>query len=134
MLNQSHGFIGIVFLMILLLAALGTKITYADEAVTGEMAVETKNAIDEYVKQDSNLKGSFFIYDEITKQVLDLKYDHTHKTVKKTDSGKYLACVDFVDDSKTIYDLDFYLDKTHAGNWEVYEIAIHKVNGQSRLQ
>ena len=114
MLNQSHGFIGIVFLMILLLAALGTKITYADEAVTGEMAVETKNAIDEYVKQDSNLKGSFFIYDEITKQVLDLKYDHTHKTVKKTDSGKYLACVDFVDDSKIKYDLDFDLDKTHA--------------------
>ena len=60
MLNQSHGFIGIVFLMILLLAALGTKITYADEVVTGEMAVETKNAIDEYFKQDSNLKGSFF--------------------------------------------------------------------------
>ena len=56
------------------------------------------------MSRDNDLKGSFFIYDVESNQVLHLKYDHTHETVKKTENGKYFACIDFVDENKNTYD------------------------------
>lgn len=120
-------------LTILLSIMIGAVAFGADQEVTGKEAEQVRSAIGDYVNRDGGLKGGFFIYDEETGRVLGLEYDHTHETVKKTDTGKYFACVDFVDENKNTYDLDFYLDKTGSGNWEVDEIVVHKVNGENRL-
>jgi len=119
---------------LLLFTAVGYVAFGADQKITAEETEQVKNAIADYVNRDNELKGSFFIYDEESDTVLDLKYDHTHKAVKQTENGKYFACVDFVDRNKNIYDLDFFLDKTDLGTWEVEEIVIHKVNGVNKLK
>ena len=50
---------GIIFLLVL-----GVGILRAGEKVSGEEAEKVRSTIESYVKQDSNLKGGFLIYDE----------------------------------------------------------------------
>lgn len=114
------------------LLALGAGMLQAGEKVTGEKAEKVRNFIESYVKQDSDLKGGFLIYDEKGNKVLNLKYDHVHQGVEKTKDGEYFACVDFVDSNKNTYDIDFYADK-EGEEWDISDIVIHKVNGKDRL-
>jgi hypothetical protein len=112
---------------------LGVGMLRAGEKVTGEEAEKVRSTIETYVKQDSDLKGGFLIYDEKENKVLNLTYDHVHKGVEKTESGEYFACVDFVDSDKNTYDLDVYVEKD-GGEWDISDIVIHKVNGKDRLK
>ncbi len=72
---------GVTFLLVLVVGMLR-----ADEKVTGEEAEKVRSFIESYVKQDNALKGGFLIYDEKGNKVLNLKYDHVHKGVERTES------------------------------------------------
>lgn len=88
-----------------------------------------KQAIKEYVEQDTALKGAFLIKDPKSSAVRELDFDHIHDSVHETQPGAYYACVDFKEGEK-ILDLDFYLKETSAGRFEVSDIVIHKVDGK----
>ncbi|MGH7792722.1 MAG: hypothetical protein ACREOB_10470 [Thermodesulfobacteriota bacterium] len=119
---------GIIFLLVL-----GVGILRAGEKVSGEEAETVRSTIESYVKQDSDLKGGFLIYDEKENRVLNLTYDHVHKGVERTEGGEYFACVDFVDSNKNTYDVDVYVDKEGEG-LNISKMIIHKVNGKDRLK
>jgi len=119
---------GVIFLLVL-----GVGMLRAGEKVTGQEAEKVRSAIESYVKQDSNLKGGFLIYDEKENKVLNLTYDHVHKGVEKTEGGEYFACVDFVDSDKNTYDIDIYVDK-EGESLNISKMIIHKVNGEDRLK
>ena len=115
------------------LLALVVVMSHAGEKVTGQEAEKVRSFIESYVKQDSNLKGGFLIYDQKENKVLNLKYDKVHKEVDKNESGQYFACVDFVDSNKNTYDIDFYASK-NGEKWDISKIVMHKVNGEDRLK
>jgi hypothetical protein len=119
---------GVTFLF-----ALGVGMLRAEEQVTGEEAEKVRSFIESYVKQDSALKGGFLIYDRKENKVLNLKYDHVHKGVEKTESGEYFACVDFVGSNKNTYDIDVYASQK-GEEWDITKLVIHKVNGKDRLK
>ncbi|HWP93421.1 MAG TPA: hypothetical protein VNN20_14605 [Thermodesulfobacteriota bacterium] len=119
---------GIIFLLVL-----GVGILRAGEKVTGEEAEKVRSTIETYVKQDSDLKGGFLIYDEKENKVLNLTYDHVHKGVEKTESGEYFACVDFMDSDKNTYDIDVYVDK-EGESLNISKMIIHRVNSKDRLK
>lgn len=119
---------GVIFLLVL-----GVGMARAGEKVTGEEAEKVRSTIESYVKQDSNLKGGFLIYDVKENKVLNLTYDHVHKGVEQTGGGDYFACVDFVDANKNTYDLDVYVQKD-GEEWDISEIVIHKINGEDRFK
>lgn len=125
--------IRLILLLVAISIVLGIVADQAEDKLTGENAEKVGDSIETYVKQDSSLKGGFLIYDEKEEKLLNLKYDHVHKGVKKTESGQYFACVDFVDENKNTYDLDFYVDK-EGENLYISNIVIHKINGKDRLK
>ena len=119
--------------VVIFLLVIGVGMVYAGEKVSGEDAEKVRSTIESYVKQDSDLKDGFLIYDEKENKVLNLTYDHVHKGVEKTEGGEYFACVDFVDSDKNAYDLDVYVEK-YGEEWDISDIVIHKVNGKDRLK
>lgn len=123
----------ILFAFAVILTLGGAKLNAAEE-ISGEEAKNIKNSIETYIKDDINLKGGFFIYDKKEKKTLILNYDHVHDGVKRVESGEYFACVDFVDDNKNSYDIDFYIDKKDSAGLYVSNIVLHKVNGESLLK
>lgn len=123
----------VIFWALSLLISFGFGVLQGEDKVASEKAAGVRNFIESYVKHDSALKGGFFIYDEEADKVLNLKYDYVHKGVDKTEGGEYFACVDFMDNNKNTYDIDFYLDQK-GEIWEVSDLVIHKVNGKQRLK
>lgn len=93
---------------------------------------KVQEAVEQYIKQDAQLKGGTFLRDAKANVVRDLKFDYVHQGVERTGTGQYAACVDFLDQSKNRLDVDFWLQPTASGDLEVSKIRIHKVNGVER--
>lgn len=89
-------------------------------------------AVEQYVRNDTKLKGGFFLSDPQEKQVRDLTFDFVHKSVDARPGNLQVVCVDFLDRAKNRLDIDFFLKPTPKGNLEVTDIKIHKVNGVER--
>ncbi|MCI0622138.1 MAG: hypothetical protein L0387_10805 [Acidobacteria bacterium] len=86
-------------------------------------------AVEQYVKDEAQLKGGFFLRDSAKGEVRDLKFDYVHQGLEKTAAGEYAVCVDFLDQSKRRLDVDFWLKPTASGDLQVSKIRVHKVNG-----
>ncbi len=93
---------------------------------------KVQEAVEQYIKQDTQLKGGNFLRDAKENLVRDLKFDYVHQGVERTEAGQYSACVDFLDQSKNRLDVDFWLQPTASGDLQVSKIRIHKVNGVER--
>jgi hypothetical protein len=89
-------------------------------------------AVEQYIKQDTQLKGGYFLRDLRDNTVRDLTFDHVHQGVEQTPAGEYVVCVDLLDQSKNRLDVDFWLKPAGAGDLAVSKIRIHKVNGVER--
>ena len=91
------------------------------------------NAIQQYVDEDSALKGGYFlIYDPVSSSVLQLKLTKIHQDkLAKVGEGLYFACSDFAAGKDATYDLDFFL-REKGDRLAVSEIKIHKENGNPR--
>jgi hypothetical protein len=99
-------------------------------------ASEIRKAIESYIKNDSNLKGGYFLlYDPKDKQVLQLNFVRVHdrvSVIKKENA--HFACSDFkTADGKSTYDLDFWMKKDKHGELDVYKVVVHKKDGKERF-
>ena len=85
-------------------------------------------AIEDYVRQDVDLKEKFLLLDPRNGEPLALSFDHVHSGVYEHEAG-YRACVDFTDASGTLYDVDIVVS-VEDGDSEVREVFLHKVDGE----
>lgn len=103
----------------------------AKSVTTDELA----HAIEKYVKDDTQIKGGFFLlYDEQEKKPLVLTLEKVHKDqLAEVEKGVHFACVDFKSTDGVTYDLDFLMKQSDGGLTPT-EIFIHKVNGKPRYE
>lgn len=99
------------------------------DTVKPETAAQVRKSVEKYVKQENQLKGGFFLRGAESKDVRDLQFDYVHEGVKKTAADQYYVCVDFLDSAKKRLDVDFYLKPAAAGEFEITEIKVHKIDG-----
>jgi hypothetical protein len=92
------------------------------------------DAIANYVKRESALKGGFFlVYDKDTNRTLALTLDRVHRErLAKVADGTYFACADFKTQEGKTYDLDIFMKGPSKDQLEVTEISIHKEDGKER--
>ena len=90
-------------------------------------------SIENYIQNDVNLKGGFFVYDKDKKELLTLTLTKIHKERLSNIGGEtYFACADFSASNGNIYDLDIFMTGKSKENLDVTEINVHKENGQAR--
>lgn len=95
--------------------------------------VQVKKAIEDYIAQDTQLRGAFFLRDPRDGSVLRLSFDHLHEHVSPAEGGTHSACVDFKDDSGKVYDVDVYV-KQSGSTYQPAKLVLHKVNGEVVVQ
>ena len=94
-----------------------------------ELAISIEN----YIQNDVNLKGGFFVYDKNKKEILTLTLTKIHKERLSNIGGDtYFACADFSASNGNIYDLDIFMTGKSQDNLVVTEINVHKENGTAR--
>ena len=90
-------------------------------------------SIENYIQNDVNLKGGFFVYDKDKKELLTLTLTKIHKERLSNIGGDtYFACADFSASNGNIYDLDIFMKGKSQSNLVVTEINVHKENGTAR--
>ena len=90
-------------------------------------------SIGNYIQNDVNLKGGFFVYDKDKKEILTLTLTKIHKERLSNIGGDtYFACADFSASNGNIYDLDIFMTGKSQDNLVVTEINVHKENGKAR--
>ena len=90
-------------------------------------------SIENYIQNDVNLKGGFFVYDKDKKELLTLTLTKIHKERLSNIGGDtYFACADFSASNGNIYDLDIFMTGKSIDNLVVTEINVHKENGKAR--
>ena len=90
-------------------------------------------SIENYIQNDMNLKGGFFVYDKNKKEILTLTLTKIHKERLSNIGGDtYFACADFSASNGNIYDLDIFMTGKSQDNLVVTEINVHKENGTAR--
>ena len=95
--------------------------------------LELAISIENYIQNDINLKGGFFVYDKNNKEILNLTLKKIHKERLSNIGGDtYFACADFNASNGNIYDLDIFMTGKSKDNLDVTEINIHKENGEAR--
>ncbi|MGH9789049.1 MAG: hypothetical protein ACRD4U_10145 [Candidatus Acidiferrales bacterium] len=115
------------------LMALASHAQPGDE-VKPEVAAKVRAAAEKYVKQETAVKGGFFLRDAATGQVRDLRFDYVHNGVDLTPENEYRVCVDFVDPSQNQLDVDFDLKPSASGEFEVTRIKVHKVKSGEKKE
>jgi hypothetical protein len=95
---------------------------------------QVANAIEGYIKDDTRLKGGYFLYyDAKNKEMLRLTLDKVHRDrLAQTAPATYFACSDFKTPEGKAYDLDFWIHEAPNGELKVTEIMIHKEAGKPR--
>ena len=90
-------------------------------------------SIENYIQNDVNLKGGFFVYDKDKKELLTLTLTKIHKERLSNIGGEtYFACADFSASNGNIYDLDIFMTGKSTNELVVTEINVHKENGKAR--
>ena len=90
-------------------------------------------SIEDFIQNDVNLKGGFFVYDKNKKEILTLTLTKIHKERLSNIGGDtYFACADFSASNGNIYDLDIFMTGKSQSNLVVTEINVHKENGEAR--
>ena len=90
-------------------------------------------SIENYIQNDVNLKGGFFVYDKDKKEILTLTLTKIHKERLSNIGGDtYFACADFSASNGNIYDLDIFMTGKSIDDLVVTEINVHKENGKAR--
>ena len=102
----------------------------ADDASIPEAVKDrARAAMEEFIKHEVEVKGTFLLVDKDDNKTLSLNYDKLHKGMVKFQDG-YLACADF-NAGKSAYDIDF-LVKEVGGTYRVVKAAVHSVDGKKR--
>jgi transglutaminase-like putative cysteine protease len=95
--------------------------------VTPTAAIQT--GIERHIEEQVRLGGGYFKLPFHNKE-LRLKLVRVHtEYLSNLGPGRYFACVDLVDVSGDVYDVDFFLAGEPAA-MQVTETTVHKINGQ----
>jgi transglutaminase-like putative cysteine protease len=90
---------------------------------------EIQAGIEKHIEEQVRRGGGYFHLPFQDKE-LRLKLVRVHtEYLSKLGPGRYFACVDLVDVSGDVYDVDFFL-AGEAGALKVSETIVHKLNGQ----
>ena len=106
-----------------------------DQPVTKALTKEElAEAIEDYVSEDANLKGGFFlVYDHEADTTLALTLELVHKArLSRIAADVYFACADFKTPEGKTYDLDIFMKGTTKDNLQVTEVIVHKEEGEPR--
>ena len=107
---------------------------YEGKPATGERIADlVAEAIEDFIEEDSKLKGgAFLVYDPVDKKpiLLELVKVHADRIGSVGDNAFY-ACTDMRDLDDAEYDLDFFMKKTDDG-FKATQVAVHKKSGQAR--
>lgn len=123
------------------------EVTYSDDVVETVSAEGIKKFIKSYIENETTLKGGYFLlFDKVKNEVLQLNLskinDRVNLVIKdEVFCGKYrtrhfwIASCNFESaNGKSNYELDFWIKNKNAnGDFEVFIIAIHKVDGKERF-
>lgn len=113
------------------LVAFSDRVSLAadDASIPADVKEKSRAAMEQFIKHEIEVKGSFLLNDPVENKILNLKYDKLHKGMVKYKDG-FLACADFTQ-GKTPYDIDF-LVKIVDGQYRVVQAAVHAVDGKKR--
>lgn len=90
---------------------------------------DIQTGIEKHIEEQVRLGGGYFKL-PFRDQELRLKLVRVHtEYLSKLGPGRYFACVDLVDRSGDVYDVDFFL-AGEPGAMKVTETIVHKLNGQ----
>ncbi len=125
--HVSHGTGWSLATLAILATLLAAHAGAADDA--------TPEAVREAAAKHVQASGGTMTFDDPSGDGrLTLAFDHVHDGVKSTEGGRQVVCVDFKSADGTVYDVDFYVDRTGAsGDLVVEDAVIHKVGGKSVL-
>lgn len=92
------------------------------------------DAIEAHIAREAEGNGGKYVLnDPETGETLRLELDKVHEErLSKVAEETYFACVDFVADDGTTYDVDFFMKGESAGDLKYEDFSIHKVNGVER--
>lgn len=95
----------------------------------------TPKAVREAAEEHVRASGGEMSFDDPSGDgQLTLAFDHVHGGVKATEGGRQVVCVDFNSADGTLYDVDFYVDRSEGSNaLLVGDTVIHKVSGKNVL-
>lgn len=100
-------------------------------AAKAPSADDIRQAMKDYVTQESEETGTFDVFDPETGDMRELSLVRVHERVGKT-GNYYYSCADFKDiNSGEMLDLDLDVED-QDGNLSVVDVRIHKVNGKER--
>lgn len=122
-----RGWLLAIFLVLAVTASLAQPQKASDEKKSRAI----KSAIENYIKNDVEVKGAFLLGDPIEGTVLNLSFDGLDKNVGSGKDGSPFVCADFRDKEGKKYDVDVYVSKAD-GKWIVKKVIIHKVDGEVR--
>ena len=90
-------------------------------------AEDIKEAMSTHLAETVSQEGIFDIYDEITKEDLELVFLQIHDPVRQIGEDTYFACTDFKvkNNEEKVYDIDFWL-REENGYLKVFQTKIHK--------
>lgn len=90
---------------------------------------EIQAGIEKHIEKQTRLGGGYFLLRFHDKK-LRLKLVRVHtEYLSKLGPNRFFACVDLVDTSGDVYDVDFFL-AGDPGAMQVTETTVHKLNGQ----
>jgi len=115
---------GIVFS----LALEGCGLRETDTPVTNVVTADIQAGIEKYIEEQTSLGGGYFKFSSDGKEYLfKLVRVHT-EYLANLGPRRHFACVDLVDVSGDVYDVDFFLSGD-PGAMTVTETTLHKLNG-----
>lgn len=110
------------------LACNPTKTTEEKESPPLAIA-EIEESIKDYIAQETEAnQGVFPVKDENHDLKMKLVRVHT-EYLSNLGPDRHFACVDLVDESGDVYDVDFFMSGTPAA-MEITETSVHKLNGK----
>jgi hypothetical protein len=90
---------------------------------------EIEQEIKNYISRTTQENGGFFpVKDENHDLKMKLVRVHT-EYLSNLGPNSHFACVDLVDESGDVYDVDFFMEGT-AGEMNITQTSVHKLNGK----
>ena len=113
--------------LLFLLVVIGGPLVAAEPAPEKYYAEDIKAAMTEHIEARIDVDGVFRMRDDVTGEMLELRFAKIHDPVRKIDDHTYFACTDFhvVGEADKVYDLDFWLHP-EDGLLVVHDEKVHK--------
>lgn len=106
----------------------GSGLGQADASASNEVTAKIQAGIEKYIEEQTERGGGFFKFSSGGKDYLfKLVRVHT-EYLARLGPRRHFACVDLVDTSGDVYDVDFFMSGD-PGAMSVTETTLHKLNG-----